>query len=87
MSQTEERNTTYAEIQSSVQASKDMIDNIKITAAEPDVIEKAIRQSKNKIKEMKERKIKTVHQRFLDRMTTLNSTVYANCTYLCIHFY
>ena len=42
-------NSTYHEILASAQSSKDLIDNVKITAAAPAVIKKAIKKSKNKI--------------------------------------
>ena len=74
-------NSTYHEILASAQSSKDLIDNVKITAAAPAVIKKAIKKSKNKISNMKKRKIYSVKQKIIDEMSSLNSSVYADCEY------
>ena len=79
LSLTAESNATYQEIQNSAQTSKDVIDNVKITAAAPAVIKKAIKKSKNKINKMKQRKIYAVKQKLVDELAALNSSVYADC--------
>ena len=79
VSQTGECNDTYTLIFNSAQSSKDIIDNVKITAAKPAVIQKAIKKSKNKISKMKQRRIYAVKQKLIDGLAELNSTVYADC--------
>jgi hypothetical protein len=76
---TTECSNSYRDILTSAQNSKDIIDNVKITAAAPETIKKAIKKSKNKINKMRQRKIYAVKQKLVDDLTALNSSVYADC--------
>ena len=78
---TEQYNTTYNEINEVLQSSLDLVSNIKISAAEPDVIDRAIKRSRSRIGKMRTRKIYKPETGTLDDLNALNSSVYSDCKF------